>query len=310
MSRMEEKQTNILLIEDDPEDEMIIRGTLPEKDERGTRINLVSAPTLEQGLERLSSGLTDLVLLDLFLPDSQGLDSFTRIHSQAEGVPIVLLTGCDDEVLALESVRQGAQDYLVKGNLNVKVLLRAILYAIERNRTQAELRSLSLVDDLTGLYNRRGFLTFAEQYLKLAQRKSKGLVMLYADLDHFKQINDTFGHHEGDLALIRTAKILRETFRKSDIVGRVGGDEFPVIAMDADSKDVEILKEHLHENLKKCNAQSDGRYKLSATVGIACYDPDVHDSVDELMLQADRDLYEQKKLKKETRLDRTQKGRV
>jgi diguanylate cyclase (GGDEF)-like protein len=222
------------------------------------------------------------------------------VHSQAPTVPIVILTGYDNESFALEAVSQGAQDYLVKGHINPRMLVRVIRYAIERNRTQSELRNLSLVDELTGLYNRRGFLTFAEQYLKLAQRKNKGLLLVFADLDNLKQINDTFGHHEGDLALIRTAKTLRETFRKSDLIGRIGGDEFPIMAMEAEPDTADTLQRHLEENLKKYNNVSQSRYKLSVSVGVTYFDPeDTHLSVEDLMARADESLYEQKRSKKQ-----------
>lgn len=296
---MEDKSITVLLVEDDSDDTLLIRETLSEIDPSQLRLKIESTETLEAGLDRIAQGGIDVVLLDLTLPDSQGLETFVRIHSSAPAVPIIILTGYNNETFALDAVRQGAQDYLVKGSVNARMLTRVIRYGIERNRTQAELRSLSLVDDLTGLYNRRGFMTFAEQYLKLAQRKQKGLLLFFADLDNLKQINDTFGHHEGDLALIRTAKTLRETFRKSDIIGRLGGDEFPIMAMEADKSTAETITQHLQENLKKYNNQSQNRYKLSISVGTAYFDPeDNYSSVEDLMARADEELYAQKQIKK------------
>ncbi len=295
----EDKKIRVLLIEDDPDDVLIIRDTLAEP-ESGMKAEVDSGATLDDGIDKLSAGDYDVVLLDLSLPDSQGLDTFVRVHAQSPTVPVIILTGLDDESFALEAVSQGAQDYLVKGNLNARMLARVIRYAIERNRTQAELRNLSLIDELTGLYNRRGFLTFAEQYLKLAQRKGRGLLLVFADLDNLKQINDTFGHHEGDLALIRTAKTLRETFRKSDLIGRIGGDEFPIMAMEADENTVETITSHLNDNLAKYNAQTQNRYKLSLSIGVSYFDPeDMNSTVEDLMARADEALYEQKRSKKE-----------
>jgi two-component system, cell cycle response regulator len=296
-----------LLIEDDPDDVFLIRETLSTTPT--PKVELETASTLEAGIERLAAGDVDVVLLDLSLPDSHGLDSFVRVHAQAPSVPVIILTGYDDESFALEAVSQGAQDYLVKGNVNSKMLGRVIRYAIERNRTQAELRNLSLVDELTGLYNRRGFMTFAEQYLKLAQRKNKGLLLVFTDLDNLKQINDTYGHHEGDLALIRTAKTLRETFRKSDLIGRIGGDEFPIMAMEADRTTADTIKQHLQRNLEKYNAQTQSRYKLSLSVGVAYLDPDDLDSsIDDLMERADQALYEQKRQKSPALQDTSRRG--
>jgi two-component system, cell cycle response regulator len=300
---MDDKRLNVLLVEDDPDDVLLIQETLAEVDSI-LKVNIHAEETLEAGIDRLMKGDIDVVLLDLSLPDSQGLDTFMRIHAQANAVPIIILTGLNDENFALEAVRQGAQDYLVKGNVNAKMLARVIRYGIERNRTQAELRSLSLVDELTGLYNRRGFMTFADQYLKLAQRKNKGMLLVFADLDNLKQINDTFGHHEGDLALIRTAKTLRETFRKSDIIARIGGDEFPIMAMEAEKETAEKITEHLQENLKKYNNQSNSRYQLSLSIGTAYFDPeDAYSSVEDLMQKADEALYAQKRDKKKNILN-------
>jgi two-component system, cell cycle response regulator len=292
-----QKSIHILLIEDDPDDVTILRDTITQAADASFKFDLMTASTVDEGIEKMLKGEYSIVLLDLSLPDSQGLDTFMRVHAQFPTIPIVVLTGNSDETYALEAVRQGAQDYLVKGNVNGKALLRVIRYAIERNRTQAELRNLSLIDELTGLYNRRGFLTFAEQYLKLAQRKNKGLLLMYADLDNLKQINDRYGHHEGDLALIRTAKTLRETFRKSDIIGRIGGDEFPIVAMEAEKSMAEKIVTNLQENLKKYNTQTNSRYKISLSVGVAYFDPDEGASIEDLMEQADTALYEQKRKK-------------
>lgn len=292
---MEERVLRVLVIEDDSDDRLILRESLAEE---GGRYAITEAPTLDAGVEKLAAGEFDVVLLDLSLPDSHGLDTFVRVHAQSPAVPVIILTGLNDESLALEAVSQGAQDYLVKGTVNGKALARVIRYGIERNRTQAELRNLSLVDELTGLYNRRGFLTFAEQYLKLAQRKGKGLLLMFADLDNLKQINDRYGHHEGDLALIRTAKTLRETFRKSDLIGRIGGDEFPIIAMEADAGTAETLTAHLKKNLAKHN-QTQSRYRLSLSVGTAYFDPEDDATVDDLMAKADEALYAQKRKKSE-----------
>ncbi len=294
---MENKSIRILLIEDDAEDVLIIRETLTAVAEPAFNFSLESAATLETGLEKLQKSPFDVVLLDLSLPDSRGLDGFVRLHTQFPSAAVVVLTGNLDETMALEAVKLGAQDYLVKGNVNGKGLIRVIRYSIERNRTQAELRDLSLIDELTGLYNRRGFLTFAEQYLKLAQRKNKGLLLMFADLDNLKHINDTFGHHEGDLALIRTAKTLRETFRKSDIIGRIGGDEFPIVAMEAEKDMADRIIANLQENLKKYNAQANGRYKISLSVGVSYFNPDTDASVEDLMAEADEALYQEKKKK-------------
>ena len=165
---MPEETIDVLLIEDDLDDQFLVKETLLS-DSSGTRLTVESADRLETGLERMSARPPSAVLLDLSLSDSRGIDTFLRVHTFSPTVPIIILSGNQDEDMALEAVRLGAQDYLLKGDMDNKTLPRVIRYAIERNRNQQELQSLSILDDLTRLYNRRGFLMLAGQYLKLAK---------------------------------------------------------------------------------------------------------------------------------------------
>jgi diguanylate cyclase (GGDEF)-like protein/PAS domain S-box-containing protein len=170
----------------------------------------------------------------------------------------------------------------------------------ERKLMEEELRALSLTDTLTGLYNRRGFHALAEQQLKMADRLKKGIFMLYADIDNLKGINDTFGHHEGDRVLRETANIFKENFRDSDIIARVSGDEFVIIPLGASGDNVEIVSTRLQECLDVHNAKNPRGYKLSVSAGLAYYDPENPVSVDDLVSQADKAMYKQKKHKQKT----------
>jgi len=165
------------------------------------------------------------------------------------------------------------------------------------NRMLAQLRATSHVDELTGLYNRRGFLLLANQQVKIADRSKKGMLLLFADLDGMKRINDTLGHHEGDLALVDTAATLKATFREADIIGRIGGDEFAIFALETRKDIAEILIARLQENLNARNGKGDRRYTLSISLGIARYDPNTPCSIDELLSSADASMYEQKQAK-------------
>ncbi len=167
--------------------------------------------------------------------------------------------------------------------------------AIERHRMQAALRSLSLTDELTGLCNRRGFMALAEQHLKLARRMNRRVEVVFADLDGLKQINDTFGHQAGDEALAKTAGILKETFRHSDIIGRIGGDEFVVLAMEDSSSSTRRIITRLKKNLKNYSAQSIAPYKLSFSVGVAHFDASEGTSIEEMIAQADKALYKHRR---------------
>jgi diguanylate cyclase (GGDEF)-like protein len=143
----------------------------------------------------------------------------------------------------------------------------------ERKRMEEKLRALSLTDELTGLYNRRGFFMLAEQQLKLASREKRGMMIFSADFDYLKTINDTLGHQIGDIALIETANILKETFRDSDIIARIGGDEFVILAMQSPELNTETITTRMNEKFDVLNAQADRTYKLSLSFGLTNYDP-------------------------------------
>jgi len=168
----------------------------------------------------------------------------------------------------------------------------------ERKKMEEGLIALSITDLLTGLYNRRGFIMFAEQQLKLSDRTKRGLLLFFTDLDGMKLINDTLGHEEGDRALMEVADVLKETFRSSDIIARMGGDEFAILAIDPTDADSEILTGRLQSLIDTRNNQENRRYKLSISVGYSYYDPGNPCSLNELMVQADKLMYEHKKSKK------------
>jgi diguanylate cyclase (GGDEF)-like protein len=170
----------------------------------------------------------------------------------------------------------------------------AVWGAVRHMILERELRYLALTDDLTCLYNRRGFFASATQQLKLARRNAQSLLLLFCDVDNLKQINDSYGHREGDLALVRTADALEEAFRDSDILARLGGDEFAVLALEASSHDEGTILHRLEKCLKKANA-NESRYELSLSVGVARFDPKNAVALGVLMEQADRDMYDQKR---------------
>ncbi len=169
-----------------------------------------------------------------------------------------------------------------------------------RKGMEEKLRTLSLTDELTGLYNRRGFFTLAEQQLRIANRLKKGIFMIYTDLDNLKTINDTLGHGQGDQALMDTANMLKETFRESDIIARIGGDEFALIPVELIESSVSAITARLQRSLDKYNAKAMRGYRLSLSMGTAYYDPERPISLDELLKEADRSMYEQKKLRQKT----------
>jgi diguanylate cyclase (GGDEF)-like protein/PAS domain S-box-containing protein len=170
----------------------------------------------------------------------------------------------------------------------------------DRKKMQDEIIAVSITDQLTGLYNRRGFLSLVEQQLKLSDRNKSGMLLFFADLDLLKQINDTLGHEEGDKALIEAANTLRETFRTSDIIARLGGDEFAVLAIDTDKSNSEIFSDRLQQLVDNWNKKENRNYRLSISIGCAYYDPENPCSIDELIGHADKLMYEQKQKKRLT----------
>jgi diguanylate cyclase (GGDEF)-like protein len=172
----------------------------------------------------------------------------------------------------------------------------AVWFAVKHVIMERELRHLALTDDLTCFYNRRGFFASATQQIKLARRNGHGMLLFFCDLDNLKDINDSFGHREGDHALVRAADALEEVFRDSDILARLGGDEFAALAFEASKSHEAGILRRLDENLQKAS-QQDPRYILSLSVGVARFDPAENTNLADLMAQADRAMYERKRTK-------------
>ena len=281
-----------LLIEDNPGDARLIELAL--MDAQGGPIELVRAELLADGLALLTDDRFDILLLDLSLPDSHGFETFQRARLEAPAIPIIVLSGLTDEQLAVDAVNAGAQDYLVKGRVDGETLMRAIRYAMERHETMTELRQLALDDELTGLRNRRGFMLLGEQALKTADRAGSPLTLIFVDVNSMKVINDGLGHHEGDRALQDVAEVLRMTFRESDVIARVGGDEFCALIRTTSHSSQQAPVERIEQNLNEFHDARERRYRLSLSVGAFPYDPEKPCSLSELMEQADRLMYRQK----------------
>ena len=297
---MQHRPINVLLVDRDED-------TLDEL-EAGLSVSHAGVLQLEwvgelsQALARLTQGGLDAVLLTLDLPDSEGMVTFERAYAFAPDVPILVMANEADEEEAFSTVQAGAQDYLVKNEVGPSLIVRSVRHAIERHRLFSALRSLSLIDDLTGLYNRRGFADLGEQYLKLARRSGRGVTMVYLDLDRFKTINDSLGHHVGDRALLKVADILRATFRRSDIIARLGGDEFGVLALEAADESSETLVERLRERVTDFNENSAEPYQLSVSIGMVHHDDDPRVRLEDLVAEADAAMYREKSSKRPSAL--------
>ena len=185
----------------------------------------------------------------------------------------------------------------------------AVWGAVRQTLLERELRQLALTDDLTCLYNRRGFFAVATQLLKLARRKTQALLLFFCDVDNLKQINDSFGHQAGDLTLIRAADALEQSFRDADVIARIGGDEFVVMSLEASSQVEGLLLRRLERNLRKVGA-TEKRYRLSLSVGVSRFDPKEPISLGELMSQADKAMYEQKRKRSDSSVSQPETGEL
>jgi diguanylate cyclase (GGDEF)-like protein len=168
---------------------------------------------------------------------------------------------------------------------------------VELQKAQIALEQLASADELTGLHNRRGFLTLAAQSIKLAHRSQKSFALVFADLDGLKKINDTLGHGEGDLAIVDAAYVLSDSFRASDVVGRLGGDEFAILMIDADEESARIVKKRLADKVNRLNADGHRPYTLSLSIGMLICNPGETAPLEDLLGRVDALMYEEKKKK-------------
>jgi diguanylate cyclase (GGDEF)-like protein len=282
----------ILLVEDDPLDVAPLRQALapPGPDDPGAPPRLLTAATLDEAAAAIGGGGVDVVLLDLALGGARALEALAALRDRAPDAPIVALVPPDEEGAGLAALDAGALDYLVKGRLDPDTLRRSLRHVTERHRLRRALDEASLTDPLTGLYNRRGFVAHAERAVHLAQRKRRGLLVAYADIDGLAQINDTFGRADGDRALVAAARILRSCVRVSDIVARIGGDELVAMLIEAPPAAIETVSMRFQARIDAYNATRDHAWGLTLTVGFAATDGAPAPTLDELLAEAEQAL--------------------
>lgn len=287
---------DILLIEDNSGDARLIYEILREA--TSTRFNITHVSTLKDALSKLEEREYDVALLDLNLPDSTGFDTFLNLKENHEGLACILLTGLNDEAITIRTIQNGAQDFLNKEEVTRDILVRSIFYAIERNELLLQLKAKSVKDDLTGLYNRRGFFELSNKIMNCSGASSKDFLLVYTDLDGLKGINDNYGHTEGDDAIIAAAEILREAFEESDVIARIGGDEFVILKICNGSDNGDDFKTRIKAAVDSYNSSSDKPFKLSISVGAIRYSGEEKANIDELLKISDMMMYSEKQKKK------------
>lgn len=282
----------VLIVEDNLEYAELLEGLLSEV--WSTRLHVERAGRVSEARAALRSGRFDCILLDLSLPDAQGLGSVGDVRAFAPEQPIVVLTGFDDEETAVSAMKEGAQDYLVKARADGHTISRSIRYAIERKQSELEITRQATSDPLTGLPNRTLFMDRLRQGLARAQRRKRLLSVMFLDLDGFKTINDSLGHEAGDRVLVDVARRFAAVLRPADTIARFGGDEFLILCEDLDApEDVDGILERFAAVLADGCEVAGRRLPLTASIGIAL-SVGGGDVAGELVRSADTAMYEAK----------------
>jgi PleD family two-component response regulator len=270
----------VLLIESDTEEVLFLRDVLQEIGEGGywnrwIDIDVSYADSWASASEALSNDSPDVLLLDLNLPDSYGMETFRRAQQAAPGIPMVVLLGPADESLALRLIREGAQDFLMKEQIDCAPLAHALRNAIERHRLLTAARASSTHDTLTGLLNLEGFLASANRDRRLAERLGCRLMIMVAEPRHLSD-----DEQNRDLSLVDAADHLRRLAGPSDLVARISSSRFGLTIFDTAAESVEAAWYRIHTVLQQHRIQA----------GTVIYSPDHPATLDTLLAQAATDL--------------------
>ena len=283
---------SILLVEDNPGDVRLVEELLRAAWVVAGRINHVSS--VEDAIGHVVKDVPACILLDLSLPDAQGLGTLERVRDAHPSVPIVVLTGTDDEAQAVQAVQEGAQDYLIKGQVDGHLLGRAIRYAIERKFAEVQLSHQALHDPLTGLANRALLMERLAQALARTERRPSSVAVLFLDIDRFKTINDNFGHEVGDSVLACIGDRLRKALRPEDMASRFGGDEFVVLCEDLeDDRHVVTIANRIGRSISEPISLEAGEVVVTTSIGIAAA-RGIRDRPEVLLRDADAAVYRAK----------------
>jgi diguanylate cyclase (GGDEF)-like protein len=278
----------ILLVEDDAAHLARLREIIFGM---GLEVDLVHAADPVGAIDELDERQFDAVLLSLKTNEADLVKCLVE-HTDA---PILVLTDAENDPDALQALHYGADDHLVKQSLDSDTLRHVLQCAIARNVWRCQMYATSLIDELTGLYNRRGFMILGERQLKIARRARSSVNLAFADLDGLKFINDHFGHTAGDQALNDMAKILKAAFhRDSDLVARIGGDEFAVLWIANTPILTEAVRARLKSVLDSYVASKDLPYELSLSVGLCQYQGDFSSPLAEMLTEVDQRMYAEK----------------
>jgi diguanylate cyclase (GGDEF)-like protein len=286
---MSEANHKILLIDDDR-----MQFRLTQAQFRKIRVEAYEldwAETYEEGLAKLLSGNYAACLLDYRLGDRDGLELIQEAVGRGCRTPIVFLTAETAKKVDMAAMNAGAHDYLVKGEITPRTLERSLRYALKLGETLEALRRLATRDQLTGLLNRREFDRILAEESERAARFGRPLALILVDIDHFKKVNDTYGHPAGDEVLREVARRLGSLMRSVDRVTRFGGEEFALVAMETDRPAALETARRICAEMARTPIQA-GSVTLPVTVsaGLAVLPGDAKDGKT-LIAAADKALY-------------------
>ena len=289
---MESIHYRVLVVDDEEPIRKLIASILSLKGHQ-----YVTANNGMEALDKIIGAKFDALITDIVMSEMDGIALTKEVLNHYPHFPVMVMTGYAEEYSAETAIASGAREFIRKP-FSVSEFLIRFDKMMRDHKGEETILALSLTDELTDLYNRRRFFVLAEQFFKVAIRAKKRSLLLYIDMDDLKWINDHFGHNEGDQALIALVGILKKTFRESDIIARIGGDEFVALLESTDESD-EMLIARLCENIRDYNAKASQHYKLSVSVGAAQFDPEYPISTDELLSKADASMYAQKRKRRE-----------
>jgi diguanylate cyclase (GGDEF)-like protein len=282
-------EIKILLVEDNPDDIALFEKKVHAAEGSSWRIQ--HRGTLASAVALVESERFDIVVIDPNLPDAQGLEALLLIQRALPTVPLLVLTGNDDDAVAVKAVQVGAQDFLVKGQTDGSLLRRSIRYSIERKQSEQRLMRMALYDQLTGLANRSLFRQRLAHAVARTRRTSDSFAVMFLDLDRFKAVNDGLGHSAGDVLLQKVAATLQMAVRESDTVARLGGDEFAILCEPVVSaSEVSIIVARILSAISEPYDLGEEEIGVTTSIGVAIY-PDAGDSVDLLLKSADAAMY-------------------
>jgi diguanylate cyclase (GGDEF)-like protein len=284
---------NLLLVEDNISDADFLIASL--RRQRVNDMELTHALSIAEATKELKEKNDfDVILLDLHLPDASGMECVDAIQSVSPTIPIVVLSGQDDEDFAISILNKGVQDYLVKWEGNGKTILRAIRYAVERKRSELHLNYLAQYDPLTEIPNRQYFNDQLERATARARREARKVALLFLDLDQFKVVNDTLGHHAGDRLLREMAGRLRRSVRAGDVIARLGGDEFAILLEDLNGAlEAETIARAILDVIAEPFTIDNRQIMVTTSIGITIYPNDNSDTAT-LLKNADIAMYQAK----------------